>query len=88
MNRLLSALAISLALATSAYAATPVNVNKADAKTIAKSLDGVGMAKAEAIVAYRTTHGDFKSAAQLTQVKGIGERTVEQNRDAIKLSGK
>ena len=31
----------------------PVNVNSADASTLAKELDGIGPAKAQAIVEYR-----------------------------------
>ena len=42
--------------------AGPVDVNTADAKTLAKELDGVGMAKAEAIVSYREKNGPFKRA--------------------------
>lgn len=81
-------LALGLALSFSALAATPVNINTADAATLAKSLDGVGMAKAEAIVKYRKAHGPFQNAAQLVKVKGIGERTVEQNREAIQTKSK
>ncbi|NOQ77674.1 MAG: helix-hairpin-helix domain-containing protein, partial [Methylococcaceae bacterium] len=33
--------------------ATPVNINKADAETIAQSLNGIGLKKAEAIIQYR-----------------------------------
>ena len=39
--------------------------------------------KAEAIVAYREAHGSFQSADELTNVKGIGIKTVDQNRDNI-----
>ncbi|MDN5923689.1 MAG: helix-hairpin-helix domain-containing protein [Xanthomonadales bacterium] len=87
MNRTLAALALSLAFALPVFAATPVDINHADAQTIAASLDGVGPAKAKAIVAYRNSHGQFKSAAQLAQVKGIGMRTLQLNKDAIRLSG-
>ena len=65
--------------------AGPVNVNTADAETISAELQGIGLAKAQAIVAYRKQHGPFKSRAELTQVKGIGARTVEINRDNILL---
>ena len=65
--------------------AGPVNVNTADAKTISEQLKGVGLAKAEAIVEYREKHGPFKSADDLSLVKGIGERTVELNRDDIRI---
>lgn len=82
-----TALVLSLALALPAFAATPVNINTADAQTIAASLDRIGLAKAEAIVAYRKAHGPFKNADELRNVKGIGAKTLAQNRDAIRLSG-
>ena len=43
--------------------AGPVNINTADAGTIAAELDGIGLAKAKAIVEYRKKHGPFRSAA-------------------------
>ena len=66
--------------------AGPVNVNTADAETIAEELNGIGMAKAEAIVEYRKKHGPFKNADELSLVKGIGERTVDRNRADIRVS--
>jgi competence protein ComEA len=63
--------------------AGPVDINTADAETISRSLQGVGLSKARAIVEYRQKHGPFKSADDLSLVKGIGERTVELNRDNI-----
>ena len=81
----LKTLVLSLALTASAFAADKVNVNSADAATIAAALNGVGEAKAEAIVAYREEHGPFKSADQLAEVKGIGLKTVEKNRELIDL---
>ena len=66
--------------------AGPVNVNSADAETISAELKGVGLSKAKAIVEYRKKHGPFRSADDLSLVKGIGERTVELNRDDIKVS--
>ena len=86
-KHLLATLALGMALSLSAFAATPVNVNQADAATIAKSLDGIGMSKAQAIVEYRKAHGPFKSADQLARVKGIGAATLERNRSAILTSG-
>jgi competence protein ComEA len=83
----LCALALSIAMALPALAATPVNVNQADAQTIATSLDGIGTSKAEAIVAYRKAHGPFKSVDELGNVKGVGQKTLARNRDAIRLSG-
>lgn len=81
----LKSLVLALALSASAFAADKVNVNTADAATIAAALNGVGESKAEAIVAYRQEHGPFKSPEQLAQVKGIGLKTIEKNRDMIEV---
>ena len=86
MNRLLRAMLIAvLALPAMAFAG-PVNINTADAETISAELKGIGLAKAQAIVEYRKKHGPFKNADELSLVKGIGERTVELNRDDILVS--
>mgnify|MGYP001828166685 FL=1 len=65
--------------------AGPVDINSADAETLSAELDGVGLSKARAIVEYRKKYGPFKSAEDLSLVKGIGERTVEINRDNIRV---
>lgn len=65
--------------------AGPVNINTADAETISAELQGVGITKAIAIVEYRKANGPFRSVEALAQVKGIGERTVEINRENILL---
>lgn len=65
--------------------AAPVNVNQANADEIAAALSGVGKVKAEAIVDYREKHGHFKSVESLSQVKGIGDKTVEKNKADILL---
>lgn len=64
--------------------AAPININTATVETLA-SLDGVGEAKAQAIVSYRTENGPFQSAADLTAVSGIGERTLEKNADRLSV---
>jgi competence protein ComEA len=65
--------------------AGPVNVNTADAATIAKELDGIGPAKAQAIVDYRQANGPYRSAEDLLKVDGIGQRVLDQNRGNIRL---
>ncbi len=67
-----------------AYAA-PVNINTADVQTIADSLNGIGLKKAQAIVDYRAKNGKFKSINDLSQVTGIGIKTIEKNRADILL---
>jgi|SRR5210317_2075122 competence protein ComEA len=68
-----------------AWAVQPVNVNSASAEEIAEALKGVGQSKAEAIVSYRNEHGQFKHVDELVNVKGIGIRTVDINREYILL---
>jgi competence protein ComEA len=74
----LAAAVVAAALLAPAALAGPVNVNTADAKTLAKELNGIGLSKAEAIVAYREKNGPFKSADDLAKVQGIGMKTVER----------
>jgi competence protein ComEA len=81
-RRVLAGVVASLLLPVLASAG-PVNVNTADAETIAAELQGVGLSRAKAIVEYRNANGPFKSADQLIEVKGIGERTLEMNRNNI-----
>ena len=66
-------------------AAGPVDVNTADAETISAELKGIGITKAIAIVEYRKANGPFRSPDDLVEVKGIGTRTVELNREFILL---
>jgi competence protein ComEA len=63
----------------------PVNINTADATTLAKALDGIGPAKAKAIVSYREKNGPFKSADQLAMVEGITQKLIDKNRADIRL---
>ena len=86
MIKQIAASLLAFALALPAFAATPVNVNTADAATLAHSLDGIGPSKAAAIVAYRDEHGPFKAVDDLSHVKGIGPATLERNRSAILLA--
>ena len=60
-----------------------VDINSADAVTLAEVMDGVGLVKAREIVAYRDQHGKFRSLEQLLEVKGIGMATLEKNRGRI-----
>ncbi len=62
-----------------------VNINHASAAEIAEVLQGVGESKAQAIVAYRDENGAFESVESLAGVKGIGQATVERNRERISL---
>ena len=65
--------------------AGPVNVNTADAGTLARELDGIGPAKAQAIVEYRQKNGPFRTADDLLKVQGIGPKVLDQNRANIRI---
>ena len=65
--------------------AEKVNINTANAEQIASGINGIGENKAKAIVEYRTSHGNFKSIDALQNVDGIGEKTIEKNKDKITL---
>lgn len=62
----------------------PVNINKADAATIATNVKGFGPKRAEAIVKYRKEKGNFKTVDDLQKVRGIGAKFMERNREYLK----
>jgi competence protein ComEA len=62
-----------------------VNINSADAGTLAAGLNGIGQTRAMEIVRYREAYGPFASVEELTEVKGIGKSTLEKNRALITL---
>lgn len=62
-----------------------VNLNTADALTLQKELAGIGKNKADAIVAYRESNGEFTSVDELIEVKGIGKAILERNRDKLAI---
>ena len=80
-------ISLSAVLATflfsAALSASPVNINTASASDIAKSLSGIGMSKAQQVVKYRQKNGNFKNAADIVLVKGIGSSTYEKNKADI-----
>jgi len=85
-KHLLASVLLALAMSGIASANDTVNINTADAATLARVLHNVGPAKAEAIVAWREENGAFKSMEQLALVKGIGLNTVERNRERIVIT--
>lgn len=84
-RNLFTALVLTIGLGAGIAGAAPVDINCADAAALA-ALNGVGEAKAQAIVAYRAENGPFASADDLASVKGIGAKTVEANRADITVS--
>jgi len=84
LKKFIPTLAATLLL-TQLVQAEPVNVNTADATALAKALNGVGPAKAKAIVSYREKNGPFKTVDQLAMVEGITQKLIDKNRADIKL---
>jgi len=83
-KHLIPTLAATLLL-TQVVLAEPVNINTADATALAKALNGIGPAKAKAIVSYREKNGPFKSVDQLAMVEGITQKLIDKNRADIRL---
>lgn len=77
-------LACALALMPVLAFGAKININTAQASTL-QQLDGIGPSKAQAIIDYREHNGAFRTLADLAKVRGIGEQTLEANRDRITL---
>src|SRR5690349_3937727 len=83
--KLLFALLFALCLGiTNALAA--VNVNTATQAEL-ETLNGIGPAKAKAIIDYRNKNGAFKTVEELDKVPGIGEGTLKKIRADVTLTG-
>lgn len=82
MKKFYLTLILVLFFATAAFA--KVNINTASATELA-TLNGIGTAKAEAIVAYRTEHGKFATIDDLSKVKGIGAKIIEKIKPEVTL---
>lgn len=61
-----------------------ININTAGAQTLQK-LDGIGPSRAQAIIDYREHNDGFQTLAELKKVRGVGEHTLDVNRERIVL---
>ena len=61
-----------------------ININTASKETL-MTLNGIGESKAQAIIDYRDEIGGFKSVDDITNVSGIGEKTLEKIKDKISI---
>jgi competence protein ComEA len=77
-------LSAAIALSTATWGG-PVDINSADATTLARELNGIGPSRAKAIVAYRTEHGPFKSVDDLALVKNMPQKIIDSNRDLLRV---
>jgi competence protein ComEA len=62
----------------------PINLNTATLEQL-DTLDGVGPATAQKILAYRTEHGGFTSVDELDQIPGIGEKRLAPQRERDRI---
>jgi len=86
-NSWILSLLFALSFMVSPLMAMPitVNINNADAETLTKQLKGIGPSRAAAIVEYREKNGPFAEIEDIVLVKGIGWKTMEANRESIRL---
>ena len=78
--------ALAAAVCSTPLLAGPVNINTADAATLARELKGVGDTKAAAIIDYRQKHGPFRNVDELALVKGIGQKFIDKNRTDLRIT--
>ncbi len=62
-----------------------LNINTASAKAL-QSLPSIGEGMALRIVEHREKHGKFSSVEMLTDVKGIGDKTLEKLKPFISVT--
>ncbi len=62
-----------------------VNINSAEADELARVIHGVGEQKAKAIILHRSQNGRFNTVFELEEVPGIGEKTIRNNIERLKL---
>lgn len=83
MKQIIGALLLVLLWCTVAVAA--VDLNSATQQEL-EALPGVGPTKAAAIIKYRQKHGPFLRVEDLTEVNGIGQKTIATIKDRVEVN--
>lgn len=60
-----------------------IHLNQASVSELTNSFKGIGRKRAEAIVAYRESHGPFKAVADLAQVRGLGHTFINNHLEQL-----
>lgn len=80
----LSAFLVSVFLSANVWAA--VDLNTANQAQL-EGVNGIGPAKAKAIIDYRAKNGAFKSVDDLDKVSGFGKATITKIKAEVSVSG-
>ena len=76
------AVMMALVSVSLAQEAEKININKASAVELTQ-LKRIGPKLSQRIVEYREKHGPFERPGDIMQVRGIGPKTFELNKDRI-----
>ncbi len=86
MKKLLLVLLTALAFTSLSFAADSVDLNTATQEQL-ETLNGVGPAKAKAIIDYRTEKGNFKTVDDLDNIKGFTQKSIDKLREQALIGG-
>jgi len=78
---------VMLSICINAFAIDIIDLNTADKDTL-MMVRGVGESRAQAIINYREKYGSFGSVDELAEVDGIGQATVDANREILIVNKK
>lgn len=82
MRKLLIILLTVLGFTGASFATDRIDINTAKKKEL-KTLNGVGSAKAKAIINYRTEKGKFKTVDELDNVRGFTKKGIDELREQV-----